>query len=167
MAITDEEFRAFAMNPRRPIPGQSFTTNPETPPVYDTAPEFTNKQEALRHFFSLITEENRFMRLMGLLEKGVPVMDIVQLLLIKSYQKGEINPDLMLIIAEPLAYLLLGLAERQGIQAVIVDDPDDPDEDETNMFRAKMQTIRNPQEDEELQLQDKIDSVPSLMERSA
>ena len=104
---------------------------------------------------------------MGLLEKGVPVMDIVQLLLIKSYQKGEINPDLMLIIAEPLAYLLLGLAERQGIQAVIVDDPDDPDEDETNMFRAKMQTIRNPQEDEELQLQDKIDSVPSLMERSA
>ena len=56
MAITDEEFRAFAMNPRRPIPGQSFTTNPETPPVYDTAPEFTNKQEALRHFFSLITD---------------------------------------------------------------------------------------------------------------
>ena len=47
------------------------------------------------------------------------------------------------------------------------DDPDDPDEDETNMFRAKMQTKRNPQEDEELQLQDKIDSVPSLMERSA
>ncbi len=166
MAITDEEFRAFAMNPRRPIPGQSFTTNPETPPVYDTAPEFTNKQEALRHFFSLITEENRFMRLMELLEKGIPVMDIVQLLLIKSYQKGEINPDLMLIIAEPLAYLLLGLAERQGIQAVIVDDPDDPDEDETNIFRSKLQTIQKPQEDEELQLQDKIDSVPSLMERS-
>ena len=51
---------------------------------------------------------------------------------IKVY--NEINPDLMLIIAEPLAYLLLGLAERQGIQAVIVDDPDDPDEDETNML---------------------------------
>ena len=72
----------------------------------------------------------------------------------------------MLIIAEPLAYLLLGLSERQGIQAVIVDDPDDPDEDETNIFRSKLQTIQKPQEDEELQLQDKIDSVPSLMERS-
>jgi len=167
MAITDEEFRAFAMNPRRPIPGQSFTTNPETPPVYDSAPEFTNKQEALRHFFSLITEESRFMRLMELLEKGVPVMEIVQLMLVRSYQKGEVNPDLMLTLAEPLAYLLLGLAERQGIQAAIVDDPDDPDEDDTNIFRSKLQTIQKPQDDEELQLQDKIDSVPSLMERSA
>lgn len=167
MAITDEEFRAFATNPRRPMPGESLTNDPDTPQPYERPPEFTTKKEALRHFFSFITQEKKFMAIMDSLEEGVPVMDIVQLLLMRSFQKGEINPDLMLLLAEPLAYIILGLAERQGIQAVIVDDSDDPDIDEENIFRSKLQTITTPQDDEEVPMQEQIENASSLMERRA
>ena len=73
----------------------------------------------------------------------------------------------MLLLAEPLAYIILGLAERQGIQAVIVDDSDDPDIDEENIFRSKLQTITTPQDDEEVPMQEQIENASSLMERRA
>ena len=41
--ITDEEFRQFAMNTKRPIPGQSLTTNPDTPWAWEPPPFLTNK----------------------------------------------------------------------------------------------------------------------------
>ena len=43
-----------------------------------------------------------------------------------AFEEGVFNPDLMLLLAEPFAYLLLGLSERQGIRAKILDDPDSP-----------------------------------------
>ena len=99
-------------------------------------------------------------------------MDIVQVYLMQAFQNGDINPDLMLLLAEPFAYLLLGLSEREGIRARIVDDPDepydpdDPDnaefEEGTNIFRDKLQTIKEPKDDEELNLTERI---PSLMAR--
>jgi hypothetical protein len=165
MAITDEEFREFGKRTARPTPGQSLTNNPEAMAPYEKPPRFTNKKEALQHFFSLVTSEKKFMDIMDSLEEGVPVMDIVELILINSFQKGEINPDLMLLLAEPLAYILLGLAERQGIRAKITDDPDDPNIDEENLFRSKIQTITKPQDDEEVPMQEQIENVPSLMER--
>ena len=177
--ITDNEFREFALRSGRPMPGQSLTNNTETPAPYEKPPQFTTKEEAMDHFFDVVTEEKRFNAIMESFEEGVPVMDIVQLLLTKSFQDGEINPDMMLLLAEPLAYLLIGLAEREGIRVVIVDDQDDPQNEENNRamrnidspyennnpFRSKLQTITNPQEDKELNIQDKIKGLPSLMAR--
>ena len=58
--ITDEEFRQFAMNTKRPIPGQSLTTNPDTPWAWERPPLFTNKDDALAFFLELFTEEERY-----------------------------------------------------------------------------------------------------------
>jgi hypothetical protein len=90
-------------------------------------------------------------------------MNIVQLILTKGFEDGEINPDLMLLLAEPLAYILLGLSEKEGIKAVIINDEE---EQEKNTFRAKLQTIKNPEDDEEVPMAEKIQAAPSLMSRS-
>ena len=164
MAFLDSEnTREFSTRTNRQIPGQSLTNNPEAPASYEGPPEFTSRNEALDYYFKLITAEENFDAFMGLLADGVPVMNIVQVILTKSFEDGEINPDMMLLLAEPLAYILLGLSEKEGIKAVIINDEE---EQENNTFRAKLQTIENPEDDEESPMAEKIKAAPSLMSRS-
>ena len=183
MAITEEDLRTFALRTERPIPGQSLTADPEKPMAYEKAPKFASKDEAIEYFFKEILDDDTFPELMNLLDDDVPVMDVVQVILVDAFENGLVNPDLMLLLAEPLAYILMGLAERQGIRVRIVTDPDDPDDpndrdnwgneadadaldDQTqNIFRDKLQGITNPKADEELDLDSKIKDAPSLMAR--
>ena len=172
MDISNEEMREFALRPQRVIPGQSLTTNPETPWPWETPPDFTTKEEAIEHFFDMFTEEDRHAAIMDSLADGVTVMELVQMFLTKSFQDGEINPDLMLILAEALAYLLMGLAEKHGIQPIIVRDEDEDKNDDLtetkeeatqNFFKSKLQTITEPQDDEDIDIQAKLAELPSLM----
>tara|TARA_R110002020_G_scaffold52798_3_gene148179 strand:+ start:1208 stop:1738 length:531 start_codon:yes stop_codon:yes gene_type:complete len=164
---TRAELEKIALNPARPIPGQSLTNNPDSPAPYERPPQFTSKDEAIEYFMDLITDEEIYPDVMKTLEEGLPVMAIVESLLVKSFRDGLINPDMMLLLAEPLAYLLIGLAERQGIQATIVDDDDDPTEpwedDVPINFSNSIKTIQEPKADEDLNLDEKIENVSSLM----
>ena len=93
-------------------------------------------------------------------------MDLVQMFLTQAFENGLVNPDLMMLLAEPLAYMLMGLAEQQDIKYIIILDEDEDDEgepDDTNIFRNKLQTIKNPQNDQEINLDEKIQNAPSLM----
>jgi hypothetical protein len=128
----------LAQKGSRPIAGQSLTRSPDEPYPWEKAPQFVTKDEAMNYFIDLVMDKETFPAIMDVLAQGVPVMEIVQLMLMQGFKEGVINPDLMLLLAEPFAYLLLGLAERQGIRAKIVDDsdepydPDDPDNLKTN-----------------------------------
>lgn len=174
MDITDEEYRAFATRMKRPIPGQSLTNSPETPWPWEKPPQFTSKEDALSFFFDYFTEQERHQAIIETLEEGVPVMDIVQMFLTQSFRKGEINPDLMLLLAEPVAFMIMALGERAGVEDIkIVEDPDDPDEDDDdietqfNSFKNLIGTIDKPKDDEDFPIEEKLDEVelPSLMAR--
>ena len=175
--VTDEEIEVLRKVNRdldRPIPGQSLTEDPDNPPPYLRPPEFTSKEKAIEHFTDIILDENNFSGIMSALKNGTEVMTIVELLLTQSFRNGEINPDMMLILAEPFAYLLIGLAERQGFEPTIVDDSDDPvitDEDieeQSKPFRNKIREIKEPKADEELNLDSIIQKDnSSLLERGA
>ena len=93
MELTTEDIDNYAVNNTRKIAGQSLTEDPSTPPPYLKAPKFTGKEEAINYFFDYITDEERFTEIMEILEEGVPVMDVVQLILMHSFEKGEINPE--------------------------------------------------------------------------
>lgn len=194
---TQQEIEKFALKADRPIPGQSLTNNPDAPAPYESAPEITTKEEGANYFIEMFLEEKTNAATMNALADGVPVMDIVQGVLTHAFEEGVINPDLMLVLAEPVAYLLLGLSERAGIRATIVDDPDDAydpddldnweydDDDDgaaedvgtmsqkettkgssrANPFREKLQSIKNPKNDEDLKLDEVIKNAPSLMSK--
>ena len=169
-----EQLRKIGGDLDRPIPGQSLTEDPDNPAPYSRPPEFTSREKAIEHFMELILDEDNFAGIMGALRSGTEVMTIVELLLTQSFRQGEINPDMMLILAEPLAYLLIGLAERQGFEPTIVDDSDDPiafEEDiieQSRPFRNKIREVKEPKADEELDLDSVIEeNSPSLLERGA
>ena len=179
MELTTEYIDNYAVNNTRKIAGQSLVEDPSTPAPYLKAPKFTGKEEAINYFFDYITDEERFTEIMDILEEGVPVMDVVQLLLMDSFEKGEINPDMMMMLAESVAYILLGLSEREGIVATIVKDDKDPkvaednaiikgyheDTEEDGLFRGKLQTITNPKDDEDNSIKERIENMPSLLDK--
>jgi len=106
----------------RPIPGQGLTNDPDNPYPWEKAPEFTNLDAALGYLLNAITQEESYAALMDMIAKQTPLMELTQVILFKGFTEGKWNPDLMMIAAEPLCYMLLALAERADITAVILED---------------------------------------------
>lgn len=136
--LTPESYRAEQSKMNRAIPGQSLTNDPANPAPYEQAPKFTNVHEANQYFWDYMTDEEIYPKLMNALSDGVPVMKIVQAVLFNEFQKGLVNPDLMLMLAEPLAYMLIALAERLDIDIEI----DGEDDEEEGVFGVQMEETK-------------------------
>ena len=124
----------------RPIPGQSLTTNPENPAPYEKPPEYTNVHEATMYLWDTVTEDETYVALMTGVSKGVPVMNIVEVMLFGGFNSGKWNPDLMMMLAEPLAYMIIALAERLDLDIRI--DGEDDGEEEGSVFGVEMEEKR-------------------------
>ena len=130
-----------------PLPGQSLTNSPDQPYPWEQPPEFTGaKQLTEQIFFDLLKPDN-LETVTGLMSEGTPVMDIAQMLLMTGFQKGKMNPDMMLMQLEPTAYMLLAIAEKAGINPVLTRDenlePDEVDEDEQEAVLREAQNVNN------------------------
>ena len=171
-AIDDAFFKAGTSFERR-IPGQSLTNDPENPKAFEKPPQYTDRTEVLENYFEMLTEEETYLSIMDSLEEGVTVMEIVQVLIFQGFQDGLFNPDMMLMVAEPLAYMIAALAERADVDFVIMDDDDeDEDEDEDDeglpVLNQKLKTIEKPQMDDDfpVELSNKLDKVEPPKQRS-
>tara|TARA_Y100000004_G_scaffold191971_1_gene251722 strand:- start:961 stop:1548 length:588 start_codon:yes stop_codon:yes gene_type:complete len=113
------DFIDYTSRMNRSIPGEGMANDPDNPYPFEAAPEFTVQREALEYLFVIITDEERYVDLLTAIEEGVPIMELSQVILFKGFTEGKWNPDLMMLLAEPLAYMLMALAERQGINYTI------------------------------------------------
>ena len=163
---SNKQLEEYQSRMDRPIPGQSLTEDPDSPQPYTSSPEFTVIQEALDYIFVTTTEEEAYENIMSSIARGVSIMELTQLILFAGFNKGKWNPDLMLLLAEPTAYMLMGLAEKAGIDYEVTDEKDD----EINVFGAKMpkeeaQQLESKEIPEEALQQVESKDLPSLMER--
>jgi len=140
--MEEEVYMEEVSKMNRPIPGQSLTTDPENPAPYERPPEFTNVHEASMYMWDFVTEDETYVALMTGISKGVPVMSIVQVLLFDQFQQGKFNPDLMMMLAEPLAYMLIALAERLDLDIKIDNDEEEGDVFGVDMEEASLQKLR-------------------------
>jgi len=129
---------AFA-NTGRPIPGQSLTANPDEPRPFEGPPDFTNFKEALDYIASELLLEENYMPMMAAIADGVPITDLAMQIGYVGFREGKFNPDLMMMLMEPLMYLLMALAEKAGIEYRI--DDEDDDEDDDSLFEEKAKNI--------------------------
>lgn len=135
----------------RPIPGQSLTSDPNNPAPYEKPSEFTTINEASEYLFAKFIDEDVYPELMGVLDQGVPIMDVVQTTLFTGFTEGKWNPDLLMLMVEPTAYMLLGLAESADIDPVIYRDQQEDEFDED--FDADL----NPQQEQYKKLAASLD----------
>ena len=141
----EDDYNAQRAKMGRPIPGQSLTNDPENPAPYEQAPEMTNVHEASIYLWDFVTEEETYAALMTAIDNEVPVMHIVQTILFNEFQQGKWNPDLMLMLAEPLAYMLIALAERLDLDIKVDDEEEEGDVFGVEMEEKKLQELRNSQ----------------------
>ena len=134
---SQEAVDAFA-NTGRPIPGQSLTSNPDEPRPFEGATEFTNFKEALDYTVTELLDPEAYLSLMGAVGDNVPILDLVMQITYVGFREGKWNPDLMLMLVEPLIFVLMSLAEKAGIEYRI--DSEDDDDDDT-MFEERAKNI--------------------------
>ena len=145
----DEIDKAYREKLDRPTPGQSLTNDPENPMPFEKAPEYTDLTTALEYYFATFTEEGTYDRLLEIISGGTPIMEVVQLVLYQGFQEGLFNPDLMLLLAEPLAYMLAAFCEQENIEFVIQDDDEEDMEEEQSlpMMKQALGQIKEPTPD--------------------
>ena len=135
----DNAYAKYLQNANRSIPGQSLTNNPDQPRSFEKAPEITDLREAIEFLFVSITDEERYPILMQLVGDGIPVMEIVQVTLFQGFNQGKWNPDLVMLLAEPLAYMIMALAERANLEYTIYKGEEEEEVAEQRMLGTNMQ----------------------------
>jgi hypothetical protein len=119
MATAEEEYNNIVASGQRPIPGQSFSNDPNNPWPWERPPEYTSVHAASEYMFGKFIEPDTYVSLMTAISKGTPIMDIVQTLLFIEFKNGKFNPDLMIMMVEPTIYMLIALAENLDLDMVV------------------------------------------------
>lgn len=132
--IQDENVNSF----NNPIPGESLTASPSTPNAWERPPQYTEEDKAMEALYLVLTEKEKLTELIKIIDDGVALDEIAQIVLYKGYTEGQYNPDLMLLMIEPTIYLLIAIADYASIKDYVLyegeeDDPDTdiPDDDVT------------------------------------
>ena len=140
----ENAFMDRASKLERPLPGESLANDPENPAPYAKPPQYTQLADALDYYFATFTEEGTYEKLLSTIAGGMPIMELVQIFLYKGFEDGLFNPDLMLLLAEPLVYMLAALCEREDIDFVITSDADEEEEAEpTGIMQQAMSQIKD------------------------
>ena len=107
------------------IPGQSLTNSPDQPYAWEQPPQLTEVGPALNVIFLELTEPEAYQNIIQMLKKNVPIGDITNIIIYKGFTQGLWNPDLALLLIEPVMYLLYSIAVKAGIDNPVIDDEDD------------------------------------------
>ena len=125
----------------RPIPGQSLTSNPDEPYPLESPPEYTNMKEALDFVLDNLMDEEAYVPILNAIEDGIPISDVVQQILYIGFNEGKWNPDMLLMLVEPLMYVVMALCEKAGIEYTLYRGEEEDDDQEIN------QNIKNVEEE--------------------
>jgi len=136
----------------RPIPGQSLTNSPESKYPWESPPTLTNPREALDVIVAEIMQPEAVKNIVNALANGAAVGDIGSAILYAKFTEGDITPDIMMLLAEPVMYTIMAIGEEANIKYNIegndLDEFDEEDEAEemTNKiseFRTAVSDIKN------------------------
>lgn len=130
------------------IPGQSLTNNPSNSYPWEKPAKFSNPREALNNILGDLLQPEATKNIVKSLQDGMSVSDISSAVVYSKFFKGDINPDVMLLVYEPVMYSIMGIGEEAGIDYNIepndADEIDDDDNEENlKEFRSAFEQIKN------------------------
>ena len=138
-------FEEQGMNPfNAPTPGESLTRDPEQKFPWERNPEINDVDTAIKEVFVMLTERKSLIELLNILNNGQPVDEIAQMVAYRGMSLGKYNSDLMLLLLEPLMYLIIAIAEEYDIEPVIYEGMDD-DIMEVEDVNPSQQPLPKPQ----------------------
>lgn len=129
-----------------PIPGQSLVNDPSQPYLWEQAPEFANPKDALDYMTGLVFQPEAMKEIVGALANGAAVADVAMVMLYAKFTEGKFNPDVLMLLAEPVMYLIMAIGEEANIKYNIEDsnDLDELDEEDyEEESKTKITEFRN------------------------
>lgn len=154
--IKENQFDEVGVNPfNAPIPGESLTASPDTARAWERPPQYTDEDEAMRAVYMELTNLSTLKELIKLIDDGIPLDEIAQVVLYKGYTEGKYTPDLMLVLIEPTIYLLISIADYAQITDYVLYEDEEEDTEESlipgdNIEPAVMDENENEEETEEV-----------------
>ena len=94
----------------------------------------------------LIFQPEAMKEIVGALANGAAVADIAMVMLYAKFTEGKFNPDVLMLLAEPVMYLIMAIGEEANIKYNIEDsnDLDELDEeDHEEESKTKIAEFRN------------------------
>tara|TARA_R100001440_G_scaffold8319_1_gene15944 strand:- start:81 stop:698 length:618 start_codon:yes stop_codon:yes gene_type:complete len=107
-----------------PTPGESLTKSPDEKFPWEQPPLHTEVKTFMKSLLFELIEKENYINLLGLFIQKIPVEEITQIILYRATSRGKINNDLMLLLIEPVMYLLLAIAEHAEIEPVMYEGED-------------------------------------------
>jgi len=120
----------------KPIPGSSLTSSVDNPKPFEQAPEITKQADGINYLFLKLTDEEQYPKVMSSIREGVPLSELAQLVLFEGFSQGKWNPDMVLLLFEPLIYMLMALSEKVQIEYVLY-----PNEEEDDRVLDEEQSV--------------------------
>jgi hypothetical protein len=115
MSTINEQNAQSFINYTGPVPGQSLTNSPDSKQAWELPPQFVNKREAELYILEELTEKEKFIIITDLISDGMPLDTLTRTYLMTGYSKGLWDVDMMMLLIESVAYILMALAEKVGL----------------------------------------------------
>tara|TARA_R110000824_G_scaffold141740_2_gene308593 strand:+ start:1447 stop:2193 length:747 start_codon:yes stop_codon:yes gene_type:complete len=130
-----------------PIAGQSLTNDPDQPHPWEKPAEFSNPREALDEIVNGILQPEAMKHIVGALAHGAAVADLSIAILYAKFSEGAVNPDVMLLLVEPVMFIIMAIGEEAEIKYNIegndLDELDEDDSNESGEFKNKLNSFQN------------------------
>ena len=132
------------------IPGQSLTNSPDQAYPWEKPATHANPREALEFISTLILQPEAMKNIVSALVNGAAVADLATAVLYAKFFEGDINADTMLLLLEPVMYLMMAIGEEANIKYnlegndadELLDENDEDVEEKLNEFRNVFSNIK-------------------------
>ena len=108
-----------------PIPGENFTADTKNYP-WHRPPEYTDYDEAIDYILTFISEEQPIASAMSLLDAGISLPTVVDMIITGRIANGYVGIDLGILIAGPIARFLEIMAMSYDIEVSMGKDDELP-----------------------------------------
>ena len=110
-------------------PGYGLTSDNQQWP-WGSPPQIVDPQEALQSAITKLNRKKNKRELMKLLIVGASVEVLVEGYIFQAFSQGEFTPDVGLLIKGPLAMVIAGMAEDEGIPYRFFENDNELEKDE-------------------------------------
>lgn len=132
--------------PSAPIPGANFTSDTRNWP-WHRPPDITNLDEGLEYIMNRLTDTSAGARYMSLIETGVTITTITDIVVTLGIGRGKFTPDFAILLAGPVARMLEIMAKSYGIEYDLGIDRED--DYVSSVALKKAEELKSPETEEE------------------
>lgn len=140
-----------------PIPGMSLTAELGARP-WQSPPQYPTVDEAIQYYMDRMTSDQFMDQLIDVVEMGIPVSDIANIIQTSSVMEGIHSVDVGVLVSPVIMEMIMFIAESAGVDYVTgLDDPQEGVISKTKMAKI-MKQLEAEMEDTEGK------EVPSVVE---